>query len=121
MRSVPDTNVLIDYLCGVEAAHREIELYEEPCISIVTWIEVLVGARDSDDEARLRGFLGRFRVLPIDQDVAERAVRIRRRHRVRVPDAVVWATAQSARCLLVTRDVRDFPRDDPGIRVPYRL
>jgi len=37
-----DTNILIDYLNRIEAARREITLYPEPCISPISWMEVMV-------------------------------------------------------------------------------
>jgi len=40
--------------------------------------------------------------------------------RVRLPDAIIWATAQVHGLLLVTRNVRDFPQGEPGVSVPYR-
>ena len=41
--------------------------------------------------------------------------------RVKLPDAIILATAQSAASILVTRNTRDFPVGPPGIRVPYKL
>jgi hypothetical protein len=34
---------------------------------------------------------------------------------------VVWASAQDRAMLFVTRDSKDFPTGDPGIRFPYAL
>lgn len=120
MRAVLDTNILIDYLLGVEGARREIRRYEKPAISLVTWMEVLVGAeRAEQEEGRLRRFLLRFEVCEITRKVAERAVALRRERRIRLPDAIIWGTAREMGALLVTRNTRDFPRDDPGIRIPY--
>jgi hypothetical protein len=31
----------------------------------------------------------------------------------------VWASARSESALLVTRNTKDFPEDDSGLRVPY--
>ncbi|MER8370394.1 hypothetical protein NKH70_31295 [Mesorhizobium sp. M0991] len=53
--------------------------------------------------------------------MANRAVALRRAHRIKLPDAVIWATAQTAGRLLVTRNTKDLPPDDPGIRQPYTL
>ncbi len=119
MRAVLDTNILVDYLKGREEARRELARYERPAISLITWMEVLVGALSAEEEGRLRLFLDRFDNLPIDREVAERAVSVRRRHRMRLPDALIWATAQASDALLVTRNTRDFPADDPGVRIPY--
>jgi hypothetical protein len=53
--------------------------------------------------------------------VAERAVTLRREHRLKLPDAIVWASAQVQAMLLVTRDTKGFPAGDPGVRMPYRV
>jgi predicted nucleic acid-binding protein len=116
-----DTNILVDYLNGVDEARREYERHERRSISVITWAEVLVGTRSAADEQATRGFLATFEVVPADVEVAEEAVRLRRRRRIRLPDALVWATARRRGALLVTRNTRDFPGDDPGVRVPYTL
>ena len=121
MKAVFDANILVDYLNGLTAARRELARYEEIAISLVVWMEVLVGAESEEEEAALRSFLSQFKVLPIDLPVAERAVKIRQQHKLRLPDAIIWATAQEKGQILVTRNIKDFPKDDPGIRVPYKV
>jgi predicted nucleic acid-binding protein len=120
LRALLDTNLLVDFLSGVVEAREEIDRYEDAAISVITWMEVLVGARDPGEDVRLRAFLRRFPLLPLEAPVAEEAVALRRRHRIRIPDAVIWATARVSGRLLVTRNTRDFPAEDPGVRVPYR-
>ena len=39
----------------------------------------------------------------------------------KLPDAVIRATAQTTGRLLVTRNTRDFPPDDPWVREPCTL
>jgi predicted nucleic acid-binding protein len=121
MKAVFDTNILVDYLNGIPAAKRELDQYEEAAISMVTWMEVLVGADDAEEEAVTRAFLSRFNLRPLDKTVAERAIIIRRQHKLRLPDAIIWATAMELGWMLVTRNTRDFPETKPGIRVPYRI
>jgi predicted nucleic acid-binding protein len=120
MRAVFDTNVLVDYLNGVASAKEELARFEDRGISVVTWMEVLVGAAPAE-EAAIRMFLGGFTLVPIDTDVADEAVRLRRERKLRLPDAIIWATARTQRALLVTRNTKDFPADDVGVRVPYRV
>jgi hypothetical protein len=62
-----------------------------------------------------------FDVIGVDQEIAERAVGLRRGQGIKPPDAVIWATAQVHAMLLVTRDGKAFPSNDPGVRTPYRL
>ena len=121
MNVVLDTNILIDFLQGHPPAKRELKRYTRPAISIITWMEILVGAQSADEEEQLRNFLAQFHLLPIENDVAEQAVTLRQTHRLRLPDAIIWASAQARNTLLVTRNTRDFPADDPSIRVPYKL
>lgn len=41
--------------------------------------------------------------------------------RIRLPDAIIWATADVGGLLLVTRNTRDFDASNPGICIPYTL
>ena len=84
-------------------------------------MEVLVGARDDDDARRLKSFLAGFHRVLIDELVSEIAVEIRRRTRIRLPDALIWASARRIDGMLVTRNTKDFPGHDPAVRVPYSL
>ena len=115
-----DTNILIDYLRGIDDARVELARFDARAISVITWMEVMVGAPAAHAQAT-RDFLAGFRVVPIDPAVAEQAVVLRQRHRVKLPDAIIWASARASGLLFVTRDGRDFPTDDPGIRVPYAV
>lgn len=119
MKALFDTNILIDYLSGVDAARAEVERHSHRLVSIVTWMEVLAGPRNADEEEVIEMFLRDFRVVELTRPVARRAIEIRRAHRIRLPDAVIWASARTESALLVTRNTRDFPAHEPGIRVPY--
>lgn len=120
MRALFDTNILIDYLNGVDAARAELARYGRPAISVISWIEVLVGAKPAV-EAATRGFLGGFERVELSSAIADRAVALRRETRLRIPDAIILATAREHSLLLVTRNSKDYPSHEPGIRLPYRL
>ena len=120
MKALLDTNILIDYLNGVNAARLEIQHYATPLISPITWMEVKVGSK-TEQEDIIRRFLAGFGQIDIDQDIAELAVTIRREYKIRLPDAIIWATAKREDALLVSRNHKDYPADDPGIRIPYTL
>ena len=120
MKALLDTNILIDFLRGVPAARDELNRYEDKAISIVTWMEVMAGAPILAERAT-RDFLDGFALIELNETVAERAVTLRRKHRLKLPDAIVWASARVQAMLLVTRDTKGFPTDDPGVRMPYRI
>jgi predicted nucleic acid-binding protein len=120
VKALFDTNILIDYLSGVGAAKKELARYKYRSISTITWMEVLVGTT-ADDEAAVRSWLGSFDLIALDSAIANRAVEIRKLKRIRLPDAIVWASAQVNSLLLVSRNTKDFPADEPGVRVPYKI
>src|SRR3990167_5567835 len=113
MKALFDTNILIDYLNGEMQAKHEIERYEFVAISIVTYIEVLVGIRDSTLVDPVKQFLGRFVVFSLDATIAERTVHMRQQLKLKVPDAVILATALQEACILVTRNTKDFSSSHP--------
>ncbi|MCL2830626.1 MAG: type II toxin-antitoxin system VapC family toxin [Betaproteobacteria bacterium] len=120
VKALFDTNILIDYLRGISEAERELSRYETRAISTITWMEVIAGA-DPDEEANIRAWLRTFELVELDSAIAERAVTLRKEKRIRLPDAIVWASAQVKSLLLVSRNTKDFPEDEPGVRVPYKL
>ncbi|PNU18573.1 VapC toxin family PIN domain ribonuclease [Geothermobacter hydrogeniphilus] len=120
VKALLDTNILIDYLNGIEQAREELDRHDRLLISVITWMEVMVGAT-AEEDAPVRAFLSRFEVVPVTPEIAERAVEIRRQTGIRLPDAIIWAGAQCEDALLVSRNSRDFPPDAPGVRMPYLL
>jgi predicted nucleic acid-binding protein len=62
-----------------------------------------------------------FEMIELDESVAHDAISLRRQHRLKPPDAIIWAAARLNDSLLVTRDSRDFPIGDLGIRLPYQI
>lgn len=119
MRAIIDSDVLIDYLQGLDKAKREVERYSQREISIISWMEIMTGADTPEEEKACGDFLSRFTVHYLSAEIATEAVKVRRQFRVRLPDAIVWATARVNACLLVTRNAKDFPAKDPGVRIPY--
>jgi hypothetical protein len=53
--------------------------------------------------------------------IAARAVQLRQKHRVKLPDAIVWASTPAHSLLLVSRNTKVFSPDQPGVRLPYTL
>ena len=121
MKAVLDAVILIDYLNGIVASKKELDQYKVRQISIISFMEVLVGAKGLVDEAKIRGFLASFETIDVSPEVAKEAISIRRDLRLKVPDAIVYGTARTQGCILVTRNSKDFNEEWPDIRIPYRL
>ena len=119
MKALIDTNILVDYAQTLEDAARELNRYDSLLVSRITWIEFLAGARDAEEDHLRRLMLEAFEVLELDPAVSAEAILIRKKSRMKLPDAIILATARVHGLLLVTRNHRDFPRREPGIRIPY--
>ena len=121
VKAVFDTNILVDYLKGVRAAKEELEKYRVRQISIITFIEVMVGAKNAEEESAIRGFLATFEVLELSAEIAQEAISLRKELRLKIPDAIVYATARTQGCILVSRNSKELKQDWPDIRIPYRI
>jgi predicted nucleic acid-binding protein len=121
VKAVIDSDVLIDYLQGVAQARDELNRYRKPLYSIITFMELLCGARDAAERQAAEVLLGTMGRVELNEAVARRAVEVRQELRLKLPDAIVLASAEVEGCILVTRNTRDFPVDDPRVRFPYHL
>lgn len=99
-----DTDVFVDHLRGA----RELRPGRHRLhYSVVTRAELFAGTSATELVATL---LAPFRELPVDRAVAERAGRVVRESAVRLPDALIAATAIEHGLGLVTRNRKDFAR-----------
>ncbi len=85
-----DTNILIDLFSGHREAKQALEAWPpQNAISLITWMEVMVGAKKYHQEQRTRMALSTFNIINISQDIAERSVALRQEYKGRceqVPD-----------------------------------
>ena len=84
-------------------------------------MEILVGAENNAEEDQLKDFLAQFQLYDLETDVALNAIKIRHQSHLRLPDAIILATAQIHQIILFTRNTRDFSANDPAIRIPYQI
>ncbi len=118
-----DTNILIDFLNGIPAAQAALAPFTRRVISRITWMEVMVGVKDGPGEDVARRFLAQFEIHEITPETAEAAVILRCHHqpKLRLPDAIILASARRTGCRLSTRNTRDFAMDSADVHVPYHL
>jgi predicted nucleic acid-binding protein len=104
-----DTDVCIDHLEGVKRLPRRGRL----AYSVVTRAELLAG--DPEREPTVRRLLAGMDELVVDRRVADQAG-ILRRLGLRMPDALIAATALVHQVTLLSRNAADFRRA-PGLRL----
>jgi predicted nucleic acid-binding protein len=119
--AVFDTNILIDCLKNVPQALVELKRHKQHAISIITSIEFLAGAQNYRQERELRKFLLRFFVVPLSEEVANLAISIRKEKHLKLPDAIILASAEHLDVPLITRNSKDFKGVSGRVHIPYHL
>lgn len=114
-----DSTLLIDALNGVDQARAQIKAHRERAVSIVTWIEVMAGSRSREERA-LMDFLGTFQLIDLHARIAAETVQVRRTTRLKLPDAILLATAHVEQRVLLTRNTRNFV-EGRFVHIPYTL
>lgn len=105
-----DSNAVIDFFNGkLPQIGEELLVNADPIISIITRIEIFCSRRISDQElAELNRFISIADIINIDQSVVNKAIALRLKHKIKLPDAVIAATAITHELVLVTRNFSDF-------------
>ena len=115
-----DSNIIIDWLNRKPQAKAEIGRYSRHRISRIVWTEILAG-EPLENRRVVQDIIAPFEIVEIDARIAAAAADIRHRTRMKLFDAFILATAQVNGAILITRNIKDFPANMPGIRVPYTL
>lgn len=113
MKYVYDTNVFIDYLSNDEMiADRFSEYFlnsHQIFISPIVRIELLSFPDLSEEEIRaIEDLLAQFPSIPLSREIEDLTIDLKRRHKIKIPDAIIAATALNLQACLVTRNIDDF-------------
>lgn len=104
-----DTNIIIHYLEGEHAVVSFLRGNRgELAISSITWMETLSYPFNPDEELLVRAFLREFKMIEISPQVMELSVEIRRMKKMKLPDAIIAASAIHHNLILVSRNIKDF-------------
>ena len=104
-----DTNVVI-YSCQTDGGWLAPWTgHADAAIASVTRVEALGFVEIAPaEESAIREYLGRCLAYPLDEEVIERAIRLRQQKKMKLGDAIIAATALEFGLPLVTRNVDDF-------------
>jgi predicted nucleic acid-binding protein len=122
-RYLLDSDILIEYLRGQEQAVKFIEgLAGDLLISTMTVAELFSGVRDENEIQVVSRFLSPLIAISVDFDIARLGGAYRRLYRqshgVGLNDAIIAATAELNRAILVSFNKRHFPMIT-DLLVPY--
>ena len=119
-----DTDVLIDFLRGQPQAIEFLERHSNDLmISSVTVAELYQGVRDGREKTKLSRTISALTVLPLTEEIAEKAGLYRRDFRATtgcgLADCMIAATASHHQLQLASLNAKHFTML-PDILVPYQ-
>jgi predicted nucleic acid-binding protein len=119
-----DSNVVIDFLNDKLVGEvRDLIFNIEPTISFITQIEIFSTAKITEKEKlSLLIFVNQSVIYRVDNDIIEETINIRLANKIKLPDAIIAATAKVNNLILITRNTKDF-KNIKGITLidPYSL
>lgn len=111
-----DTNAIIFFLQDLLPESSKLSLLEElyqrdQYYSIITEIELLSWKKLTEKEKLvISDFLSHFRKIELSEDVKDETIRIRKRLNIKIPDAVIAASALVQGKELLTHNQKDFEK-----------
>jgi predicted nucleic acid-binding protein len=114
MASLVDTCILVDLLRGSDRARLAVRGVNGPVFfSGVSSLELHVGIRSQQDEARVDRLLAMFRLAETNAAIwrvaGQHLRHFKPSHGVDIPDAIIAATAEVHGLELLTLNVKHFP------------
>lgn len=119
-KSVLDSNVIILASRQQIDTEKLLSLYDEFYVSIVTFMEVYAYDFQNQTEKDLIDELfANLEIVEVSRAVAEQAI-IYRKHsgkKIKLPDAIILATAKHLGADLLTEDWKDFQTIDNAVKI----
>jgi len=118
-----DTNVLIEYTGDLlpEKVHSFVSgiIDVQFTISVINKIEVLGYITSGKD---IEDFIGLADILELTEEIANKTIDLRKVYKIKIPDAIIAATALVHKLSLITHNIKDFEKIQ-GLKVidPYMI
>ena len=111
-RFLADSNTIIDYVGNKMPERTSLVLdnyfNDGFFVSIVSKIEVLGFNGNEGELKRIADFIALGSIVFIDEAIAEKTIEIRKIHRIKLPDAIIAATALVYDLTVLSRNTNDF-------------
>jgi len=122
-----DTNAIINYLdaslpvAGTQLLNTIVD--DEPMVSIITKMETLgFYFNSAEEQTTMETFINGCTILDLNNDIVNKTISIRKSKKIKLPDAIIAATALVYDLIVISRNTSDFKNID-GLQVidPHSL
>jgi predicted nucleic acid-binding protein len=118
-----DTNILIYYFNGEMESNVKNKvsdiIRENFQISVISKMEFLGFAFNSQERQKAVHFLDYATIKTLSDEIVQHVIGIRQKKRIKLPDAIIAATAMHYSATLVTRNTKDFNSLDLEVYNPF--
>jgi len=117
-----DTNTVIYYLQqqfspSAEKFMDNLVNEARPVISVITEIELLSWKSPTEKDVEvLQNFIKDALVIELEQSIKYKTAKKKKKHKIKLPDAIITATAMVYELTLVSRNISDF-KDIDGLKL----
>lgn len=125
-RLLADSNTIIDYVGNrfpeQAASWLDSHLNKGFFVSIISKIEVLGFNAEKDDLLQLTSFIQLGKLIELDNLIADKTIELRRKKKIKLPDAIIAASAIIHELALVTHNRTDFKNINGLVLIdPYEI
>lgn len=108
-----DTCAVIKFLYGVfppeGLSFLKSVVDRESILSVINKIELLVYAFPNEkEEEKFNKFISHSRIINLEDDIVHNTIRIRKENNIKLPDAIIAATAITNDLILISDNDKDF-------------
>jgi len=109
-----DSNIIIDIINGDQVTQQKLIKLDpnNVFISVITEMEVLIGALNKEMLTKFKKKLKRYNIIQLDRESSLKASTLIKKHHLShgldIPDSLIAATALTYDLSLFTNNVRDF-------------
>lgn len=107
-----DTNAIIDYL-NDKLPEKSAAFIEkiDPQLSVISRMELLAWPNATVEQLNvLEAFISASNVFSLPEPVVIESIRIRKKFRIKLPDAIIAATSMVFELSLITQNTADFKK-----------
>ncbi|MEZ4891529.1 MAG: type II toxin-antitoxin system VapC family toxin [Saprospiraceae bacterium] len=114
MKHLWDTNTVIYFLQNQFPSAAAVYIdsilaKSDPAISVITEIELLCWKTENEEDLEVvQNFIEAVPVIELDKSIKLKTAELRKGFRIKLPDAIIAATAMVYEMTLITRNTKDF-------------